>query len=174
MVTNTFDDLNRLRTRGFPDGGVEKFGYSARGLIAYTNQLNLTNFYAYDEAGRKTFETNANYELIRYTNNAAGDLLSLTDGKTQTVRWNYDEYGHCTNKLDQANIEILRYKYDATSRMTNRWSKQKLDTFYAYDPVGNLTNIDYPTSPDVALQYDPLNRVTNMVDAVGTTKYAYT
>jgi len=38
-------------------------------------------------------------------------LLSLTDGKSQTVRWNYDTYGRCTNKLDQANIEILRYQY---------------------------------------------------------------
>jgi len=71
--------LGRLRTRTYPDGGAEKFGYSARGLTAYTNQISLTNFYAYDAAGRRTFETNANAELLRYTNNAAGDLLSLTD-----------------------------------------------------------------------------------------------
>src|SRR5260221_522611 len=31
-----------------------------------------------------------------------------------------------------------------------------------------------PSSPSVSLQYDPLNRVTNMVDAAGTTVYAYT
>src|SRR5207249_7809545 len=43
-VTNTYDYLGRLRTRTYPDGGVERFGYSARGLTAYTNQLNLTNF----------------------------------------------------------------------------------------------------------------------------------
>jgi YD repeat-containing protein len=33
--------------------------------------------------------------------------------------------------------------------------------------------VDYFASPDVTQQYGPLNRVTNMVDAVGTTKYAY-
>ncbi|MCW5554625.1 MAG: RHS repeat protein [Verrucomicrobiae bacterium] len=44
----------------------------------------------------------------------------------------------------------------------------------SYDPVGNLTNVNYPSSPDVRFAYDPLNRVTNMVDAAGTTKYAYT
>jgi YD repeat-containing protein len=82
----------------------------------------------------------------------AGDLLSLTDGKVQTTRWNYDEYGRVTNKLDQAGTEIPRYKYDADSRLTNRWSVEKSDTFYAYDPVGNLTNIDYPVSHDVSFK----------------------
>jgi len=172
-VTNTYDDLGRLRTRTQPDGGVERFGYSARGLIAYTNQLDRTNYYGYDEAGRKTAETNANNETIRYTNNAAGDLLSLTDGKAQTTRWNYDEYGRVTNKLDQAGVEILRYKYDPDSRLTNRWSAAKGDTKYKHDLVGNRTNIDYAVSTDVSFKYDALNRVTNMVDAVGTTAYGY-
>jgi len=127
--------LNRVQTRTYPDGGVEKFGYSARGLIAHTNQINLITSYAYDEAGRKTFETNANAEVLRYTNSPSGDLLSLTDVKNQTTRWNYDEYGRATNKLDQAGTEILRYKYDADNRLTNRWSIEKGNTYYAYDPA---------------------------------------
>ena len=173
-ITNTYDDLDRVRTRGYPDGGVERFGYSARGMIAYTNQLGYTNFYAYDEAGRKTFETNSNWEVIRYTNNAAGDLLALVDGKNQVTKWNYDEYGRVTNKLDQAGAEILRYTYDAGSRLASRWSAAKGTTYYTNDAVGNLTKINYPVSPDITLSYDWLNRVTNMVDAAGTTKYAYT
>ena len=152
---------------------MEKFGYSARGLVTYTNQLDQITYYAYDEAGRKVAETNANNEIIRYTNNAAGDLLSLTDGKNQTTKWNYDEYGRATNKLDQTAAEILRYKYDPDSRLTNRWSVAKGDTKYKYDPVGNLTNIDYAVSMDVRFAYDALNRATTMVDAVGTTAYAY-
>ena len=160
--------------RGYPDGGTEKFGYSALGLIAYTNQIGLSNFFAYDAAARKTFETNANGEVLRYTNNAAGDLLSLTDGKLQTTRWTYDQYGRVTNKLDQVGTVILKYAYDPDNRLTNRWSAAKGNTAYAYDFVGNLTNINYPASPDVTLQYDWLNRLTNMVDAAGTTKYTYT
>ena len=173
-ITNVYDNLNRLLTRGYPDGGVEKFGYSALGLVAYTNQIGCSNFFAYDAASRKTFETNANGEVIRYTNNAAGDLLSLTDGKNQTTRWHYDQYGLVTNKLDQAGTEILRYNYDADSHLTNRWSAAKGNTGYAYDLVGNLTNIAYPASGAVKFTYDALNRLTNMVDAAGTTKYTYT
>ena len=173
-VTNTYDLLGRLRTKTYPDQGVESFGYSARGMIAHTNQIGATNFFAYDLAGRKIFETNANYELLRYTNNAAGDLLSLTDGKGQTTRWNYNEYGRATNKLDQTGTEILRYIYDPDNRLTNRWSAEKGNTKYTFDPVGNLTLVDYPSSTDVTMQYDWLNRLTNMVDAIGTTKYTYT
>src|ERR1051325_4369322 len=172
-VGMTYDNLRRLCTRTYPDGGSESFAYSAAGLVAYTNQIGVTNFFAYDAARRKIFETNANYELIRYTNNSAGDLLSLTDGKAQTIRWNYDQYGRVTNKLDQSSSEILRYKYDSDNRPTNRWSLGKGDTYYSYDPIGNLTNINFPTSPDVTFAYDGLNRITNMVDGIGTTKYTY-
>src|SRR5205085_6001677 len=129
------------------------------------NQLSYTNFFAYDEGSRKTFETNANGEVLKYTNNAAGDLLSLTDGKGQTTKWNPNEYGLITNKLDQAGTEVLRYQYDKENRLTNRWSTAKGNTKYAYDHAGNLTLIDYPTSTDVAMSYDSLNRLTNMVDA---------
>ena len=83
-------------------------------------------------------------------------------------------YGRVTNKLDQAAVEILRYTYDANSRLTNRWSKAKTNTVYAYDGVGNLTNVNYPVSTDITYKYDALNRVTNMVDAAGTSVYAYT
>jgi len=173
-VTNTYDLLGRLLTRTYPDGGAEKFGYSARGQIAYTNQIGASNFFAYDAGGRKISETDANNEVLRYTNNAAGDLLSLTDGKNQTTKWNYDRYGRVTNKLDQAGTVVLRYVYDGDNRLTSRWSAEKGSTYYTNDAVGNLTYVRYPTSPSVTLKYDALNRLTNMVDAAGTTKYTYT
>jgi YD repeat-containing protein len=122
VVTNTYDYLNRILTRGYPDHGVEKFGYSAVGLIAYTNQIGMSNYYAYDAAGRKTYETNANGEILKYTNSAAGDLLSLTDGKNQTTHWTYDYFGRVSNKVGQAGAVILIYGYDADDRLFSRWS----------------------------------------------------
>jgi RHS repeat-associated protein len=173
-TTNTYDAIDRLLTRGYPDGGVEKFCYSPRGLIAYTNQLNFTNFYTYDEAMRKTIEANANGEVVRYTNNAASDLLSLTDGQNHTTRWQYDLFGRVTNKLDQAGTTVLRYIYDPDNRLTNRWSAAKGSTTYKYDNIGNLTNIVYPGFSQVKFRYDSMNRLTNMVDGIGTTAYTYT
>jgi len=79
-----------------PDGGVESFGYSARGLIAYTNQLGLTNFYGYDAAMRKTVETNANHEITQFLYDPSGNLTNLVDGKGQNTFWVFDQYGRVT------------------------------------------------------------------------------
>ena len=40
-ITNTYDNLNRLTARSYPDGGVEKFGFTTNvaGLTSYTINL---------------------------------------------------------------------------------------------------------------------------------------
>ncbi|MBI3851947.1 MAG: RHS repeat-associated core domain-containing protein [Verrucomicrobia bacterium] len=172
-IDTTYDALGRTLTRTYPDGGVEKFGYTTNGLVAYTNQLNQVTRYVYDVAGRKTYETNANSEVTQFAYNAAGDRLALTDGKSQTTTWTYDIYGRMSNKVDAASNILFVYSYDPGNRLTNRWSIAKGNTVYKYDAVGSLTNIDYNVSPDITLQYDALNRLTNMVDAVGTSVYTY-
>ena len=172
-ITNTYDNLNRLLTRSYPDGGTEKFGYSALGLIAYTNQLTNVTLYAYDAALRKIAETNANLEVTQYAYSPAGDLLTLTDGNNNTTTWHYDIFGNTSNKVDAASNVVLTYGYDADQRLTNRNSITKGNTVYAYDAGGNLTNVTYNTNHSLTMSYDALNRLTNTVDGVGTTIYGY-
>ena len=174
-ISTTNDVLNRIRARSYPDSGVEQFGYTfnVAGLTSYTNQLNQATFYAYDTLGRKTFETNANMEVTRFTYDGAGDLLTLTDGKNQPTTWSYDQFGRVTNKVDAASNTLLVYGYDSDNRLTNRLSAAKGNTLYRYDSVGNLTNVVYPLSHSIAMAYDVLNRLTSMADAVGTTVYSY-
>jgi len=167
----TYDALGRLRTRTYPDTGVERFGYSTNGLVAYTNQLGLTNFYLNDVASRKIAETNANWEITQFNYDSSGSLTNLVDGKGQNTFWNYDQFGRVTNKVDDLSNILLHYAYDADNRLTNRWSIAKGTTTYRYDAAGNLTNVVYPVSPAIALAYDAMNRLTNMVDGIGTTHY---
>jgi RHS repeat-associated protein len=173
-ITNSYDLLGRLSTHTYPDGGIEQFQYAPAGLVAYINQLGFTNLYGYDAAMRKIVETNADGQILLYTNNAAGDLLSLTDGKGQTTHWGYDQYGRVTNKLDQAGTQILTYQYDADSRLSQRWSAAKGATTYQYDNLGNLLKVAYPVSFQPTFGYDALNRLTNMFDVTGSTSYSYT
>jgi len=175
-IDTTYDLLGRVLTRTYPDTGVEKFVFTANIAepTSYTNQLwsNVVN-YAYDALGRKTNEVYPAIATNQFVYNAASDLRTLTDGKNQVTSWGYDIYGRTTSKTNQTGSEILRYQYDANSRLTNRWSAAKTNTVYAYDKVGNLTNVNYSVSPDITLQYDALSRLTNMVDAAGTSTFSY-
>lgn len=171
----TYDALHRIRTRTYPDTGAEWFGYTANvsGATSYTNQIGNTMLYAYDVASRKTNEVGVGIYTNKFTYNAAGDLITLKDGKNQTTTWGYDLYGRVTNKVDASSNVLFVYKYDANNRLTNRWSAAKANTYYTYDAGGNLTFVNYPVTPDITLSYDKLNRLTNMVDAVGVTTYGY-
>jgi YD repeat-containing protein len=179
VIGNSYDNLNRLLTRTYADGGVEAFGYSAFGLIAYTNQLTNRTYFAYDAMRRKTAETNALGNVTQYGYSRASDLISLTDQKNNTTQWGYDQFGRVTNKVDATGTTILKYQYDAGNRLTNRWSLAKSNTVYAYDAIGNLTNLSYahavaPTNQPLSFVYNAMNWMTSMSDAVGTTTFSYT
>ena len=101
-------------------------------------------------------------------------MVSLTDGKGQTTRWGYDAYGRALAKTNAANQVVWTNGYDANGWLTTHWTPAKLGASYAHDAVGNVTGITFATSPAIGLAYDALNRLTNMLDAVGTTRFAWT
>src|SRR5581483_2260360 len=75
-VDITYDTLNRVRTRTYPDTGVESFGYTANtaGVTSYTNQLNNVVNYVYDALGRKTSEVYVGVMTNSFTYDALGNL----------------------------------------------------------------------------------------------------
>lgn len=184
-TTNGYDFLSRLVARqsfsNSGDGtktGLETFNYGPQGLTNYIDQLAHVTSFVRDLAGRVTAETNANKEVLQFTYNPADELLTLTDGKSQTTHWNYDQYGRVTNKVDAAGTNDFVYQYDPNNRLTNRWSAAKGMTVYRYDQLGNLTNVDYSGgtvfTPSIYFVYDGLNRLTNMLDGFGNTTFTWT
>jgi RHS repeat-associated protein len=183
LVTNLYDSAKRLRTRTYPDGGIEAYGYSTNlaGPTSYTNQITNVVFYGYSSSGQKTNEisgTSLSGSFVSWMTNgffytSGGDLKLLVDGNRRTTTWVYDQNGWVTNKTDANSTIILTNAYYANGLLSKRWSKAKGLTQYGYDQVGNLTNVNYPSSTDLRYAYNSLNRITNMVDAAGTTKYTY-
>ncbi len=169
-----FDNLGRKLQFVNASNDVEYFGYSSLGLSGQTNHLGYSTLYGYDVAGRKIAETNANGEVILYSYSQAGDLLKVRDAKGNERSWGYDHYGRITSTTNASGLETLRYAYDPNGRLTNRWSATKGNTVYRYDAVGNLTNVSYPSGASIHYTYDANNRLTKMVDAIGTTVFAYT
>lgn len=172
-VTNTFDAINELLTRTWPDGVSEGYGYSAAGLIAYTNRDGQPTHFGLDAAGRVTSVTNANHEIIQLGYDSLDDVISLVDGLNHTTSWQYNQYGWLTNKVDGLNRNAFRFAYNANGWLTNRWTPEKGDTGYSFDNVGNLKTITYPSST-INYLYNADNWLINMADSVGTTVFSYT
>ena len=172
-VTNSYDLIDELLTQTSPDGISARFGYTASGLIAYTNRDNQVTRYGRDVAGRLIAVTNANNEVVQSFYNPASEITSLVDGLNHTNSWQYNQFGWLTNKVDGLARNAFRYSYNANGWITNRFTPEKGNTGYTFDNVGNLKSIIYPQLT-INYGYDPLNRLTNMVDAVGTTTFGYT
>ena len=176
--TNGFDGLGRLLARAeINSNAVEHFGYASNWpwLAAYTNQLGTgIVLLTYDSVGRLTNQVFSGVTTNRFTYSVAGDLLTLTDGKNQTTTWACDRYGRATAKTNADGNLAWTNGFNANGWVTAHWTPAKGSIQYAYDAVGNLTNIDCPTSPDVRLTYDDANRPTRLVDAVGTSAFAWT
>ncbi len=182
QVTNAYDFLDRVTAREVLGSsqdptGLETFGYDARGLERYVDQLGHPTTFGRDALGRVLQETNANGEVLGFSYNPSGELLTLTDGKSQVTAWAYDGFGRVTNKVE-AGSSLFSYQYDPLNRLTNRVSAARGPTVYRYDPLGNLTNVDYSggtvSTPSISFAYDPLNRLTTMADGIGTTAFTWT
>lgn len=174
-VTNLYDNEDRLVRRELTNGVFETFTYGPTGLRTYQDPLGFVTRYARDAAGRLTYLTNANANVTAFGYSSAGELLSLTDGNQATRSWEYDIYGRLRKKFDPSVQEILRLDYDATGRLTNRWTPAFGNTAYRYNSVGDVTNVVYPagTATNLVLRYDAMHRLTNMVDAAGKHSFRY-
>jgi YD repeat-containing protein len=177
-VANTFNAAGQLLTRTNPDGGEQEWTYNQRGLSTFefetVNNVFKTTTYLRDELGRVTKTTTANGEEIEYAYDEASSITDLWDGAGNKSTWEYDNEGRVVKVYDATSTLILQYSYDDESRLNWRWSKGKGTTYYTFDKNNNLININYPSgTADITYGYDVLNRLTNMVDAVGTTAFAY-
>lgn len=93
VVNQTFDNAGRLLTRSQADGGLETFVWGSRGLdeliFKETSSITHTNSFGYDELYRRTATTNVNNEVVSYTYNGAGGLLTLSTTPDHPTRvWN--------------------------------------------------------------------------------------
>ena len=114
VVTNVYDKIGRVVTRGVSGGGAESFGYTAAGLVLYTNQLGYVTTNGYDAARRKIAETNANGQVTQYGYDGASDLTSLTDGRSDTAM-GLRFVGRVTNKVDATSTTILKNQTTRTA-----------------------------------------------------------
>lgn len=176
ITSATYDVLGRVRTRTYPDTGVEAFGYTANvaSATSYTNHLSRVLLWAFDAGGRKTNEVSVGIYTNSFIYSAADDLEVLVDGKSQATTRGYNNYGQLVSLKHANGTTNATFSYDASGQLTNRWTAGKGNTAYTFDAAGNLLTVNYPTTADVTYQYDGLNQPTSeAVSGLFTSTFTY-
>ncbi len=78
----------------------------------------------------------------------------------------------CTTMYDQLG-RVTSYTYDAANNRSTRTDARGILTTYSYDGANQLIGRQYPHDPSVTFGYDADGNCALMLDASGTTTYAY-
>jgi RHS repeat-associated protein len=189
VVEYRYDDLDRVKSIGYPDGTQQTFDYTdpARGMT-----LDLTQ--SQDRRGRLTtrhYDANRHLDSVTDPLNrttlygwcTCGSLESITDARVKKTTFVRDLQSRLISRQFQDRSFISYFYENTTSRLKamTDFLSQKTNYFYNVDDTlrqttytdmsGNPLN---PPTPSVSFGYDPnYNRVATMTDGTGTTNYSH-
>jgi RHS repeat-associated protein len=192
----SYDANNELTKVEEPSGTVTETGYDGAGQItSQTDGNKHTTKYVrnvlgevteiidplsrkttkeYDAAGNLTSLTDAALRTTTYKYDSANRLAEVTysDGKTPTVKYEYDKDGNRTKMTDGTGT--TKYVYDQLDRLTETEDGHKEVAKYEYDLANENTKITYPNGKSVTRAYDKDGRLEKVTDWLEhTTKFSY-
>ena len=173
VITNSFDTRDWLSRTLNPLQQATSFTSDAAGrIIATTDALQRSVRVAYDADGRKTFVTNAAFEVARQEWSRRGELLRALDPATNIVNRVYDSAGNQIY-LTNRNGKRWQFQFDAANRLTNTITPLNRQTSQTYNDRGLPATVREPSLQGTTNLYDMRGRLTNRSDLVATTLYSY-
>jgi RHS repeat-associated protein len=134
QVTEVIDPLSRKTLKEYDKAG---------NLVSVTDAAKRTTTYKYDSANRLT-------------------EISYSDGKTPTVKYEYNSNGDRTKMVDGTGTTT--YEYDQLDRLTATKDGHGNTAGYEYDLANEQTKITYPNGKVVEREYDKAGRLKNTTD----------
>lgn len=196
LTTYTYDTHQNVLTRTDPLGKITRYTYDANGFqTSVEDPLLHTTTKVYNQFGGITSETdalNSNTVTIAYdanlnpvqwtdqlgqvqaaTYDAAGNMLSRTNGNNKTTNFTYDARGNLTQISAPLN-QTTSYAYDAMDRVVSQTDARQKTTTFQYDALGRLSDRIDPVHGDAHFVYDGNNNKISQTDPLGnTTTYGY-
>ena len=178
--TYEYNNLNDVTKIIYPDGkyvGVTYSNVFPHLITGVTDRGGRTTQYIYDATRNLTRIVNpagGNTDMIYDAN---GNLIQLSDTKGQITAFAYDKDNRLVKKTF-ADGTSATYTYDSLSRIASYTGPRGLSSYYTFDAnnnpayVSHTFDMQHYTMPST-YQHDTYRRLTTMVDALGTTTYAY-
>jgi RHS repeat-associated protein len=181
-ATKTYDFRNNVLTETDQNGNVTQHQYDLAGrqisvTRGYGTPSASTTSYAYDNAGRKTSETDALLHTTGYNYDAAGNLTAIA-GVKGNFTYGYD---YARNRVSQTDARgnTTQFQYDARKRLTKTTYPDATTVVNAYDGPGNLASVTDQAGNVVQYTFDAANQLKTVVQtaspntANNTNFYAY-
>lgn len=189
VTLRTYDRLNRLASVTDPAGGRTQYAYDALGhLASVTDPLGNSTVYGVDGLGAEVSVDSPEAGLKRRTFDAADNVLTETDARGVTTRFEYNELNLLTRTVYADGTEETRayapgaegedvltslanpsgsvgWTYDADGRVTRQAQVVggvTLALVNAYDAQGRLVQVTYPSGKVVELGYDQAGKLTSL------------
>ena len=128
----------------------------------------------YDKAGNLKTLTDPMERTATYTYDPGDRLTEVkySDGKTPTIKYEYDKDGDRTVMTDGTGTS--KYTYDQLDRLTETENGHKEKTKYEYDLANEKTKITYPNTKSVTRAFDKDGRLEKITDwSSNVTKFTY-
>ena len=128
----------------------------------------------YDRAGNLVSVTDAAKRTTAYKYDADNRLTEITysDGKTPTVKYEYNADGDRTKMVDGSGTTT--YEYDQLDRLTATKDGHGNTVGYEYDLANEQTKITYPNGKVVEREYDKAGRLKSTTDwSKNVVKFTY-
>jgi RHS repeat-associated protein len=128
----------------------------------------------YDAAGNLTKLTDPEGRTTTYTYDPDNRLeeIAYSDGKTHSIKYEYDADGDRTSMVDGTGTTT--YTYDQLDRLTESEDGHGDKIEYEYNLDNEQTKITYPNGKAVTRAYDNDGRLQSVMDwSARTTKFTY-
>ncbi len=184
-TTYTYDPIGRVTKVTNPDSTYTTTSYS-KGTTTYTDANGHKKVEIKDVYGRlitvKEYTGSSGaqslYATTTYEYNAPGNLIKLTDAKSNVTTMTYDTLGR-KKTMSDPDMGDWSYSYDANGNLTSQTDPKNQTITHTYDKLNRITKKDYPLGTDTTYTYDqsfstqPKGRLTTLTDSTGNTKYYY-
>jgi RHS repeat-associated protein len=127
--------------------------------------------YTYNAGGQPLTLTDPNGNVTTLTYDAQGDVISITDPLGHTTKATYDGEGKRLTTADPNGL-ITTYAYDARGRLISTVAGSEIQS-YGFDAVGDLISVTWPGGYLIKNTYDGAHRLIGITDIFGN-QIAYT
>ena len=153
-ITYTYDQLNRLSLKSYPDTTTVNYTYDNDSRLTQVSDPTGTYQFTFDNMGRLT-GTTSSYAFLTgrnfttgYGYDAASNRTSFADPESGSTAYVYDTLNRLQTLTPPAAIGggSFGFGYDALSRKTSLTRPNAVNTTYSYDNLSHLLSVTHAKS----------------------------